>query len=52
MRRLSLLGVGLMLLSAWSPAKEEVGLKVGDGTPAYNPLHVSGQFKGTNACPV
>ncbi len=54
-------GSAAVLLAIWALGwaqqgqKEQVpdtGLKVGDGVPAYNPIHVAGPDKGTNTCPV
>lgn len=47
----------VLLLVAWGVWAQQAqapntGLKVGDGVPAYNPIHVAGPDKGTNTCPV
>lgn len=55
MRRMSRIVTGVLasaaLLAAARDAKDN-GLKVGDATPAYNPVHVSGPDSGSKACPV
>jgi len=44
----------LVALGVWAQQEQtpDTGLKVGDGVPAYNPIHVAGPDKGTNTCPV
>ena len=50
-RRVVAIGAFLAIAAATSWA-QETGLKVGDGTPAYNPRHISGADTGKNTCPV
>ncbi|MCS7185705.1 MAG: hypothetical protein RMK89_01990 [Armatimonadota bacterium] len=56
MRWLAGVSVALMLAawSVWALQEQtpDTGLKVGDGVPAYNPIHVGGPDKGTATCPV
>jgi hypothetical protein len=46
----TLSAVGVLALPALAQNPES-GLNVGDTTPAFNPIHVSGPKKGTNTCP-
>lgn len=41
----------LLAAVAFAAAGPESGLKVGDPVTPFNPQHVSGPNKGTNACP-
>ena len=56
MRWLTISSVVLMLVAwgVWAMQEQppDTGLKVGDGVPAYNPIHVAGPDKGTATCPV
>lgn len=48
--------IAMTLLGAFIIARSaeqiQTGLAVGDAVPGYNPVHVAGPDKGTNACPV
>lgn len=44
--------MGVLASAALLAMARDNGLKEGDATPAYNPVHVSGPDNGSSACPV